>query len=177
MERGDELLVPRVDHIRDHGRPRFCPIAAYMHILDEVKAAWLQYRPEDPQRDIDHLIWVAAVINDDVKACTDIDSAAATFQERFLDILDYYAPIKIFQTRKHYVPYLSDDTKELMDERDALKNIATENKDETLFSEFRSKRNEVKKRLALDETKYHQSRLNDPSLDAKKAWKKQCIWK
>ena len=58
-----------------------------------------------------------------------------------------------------------------MEERDALKKIATENKDETLFSEFRSKRNAVKKRLALDETKYHQSRLNDPSLDAKKAWK------
>ena len=110
-------------------------------------------------------------INEDVKACNDIDSAAATFQERFLDILDYYAPIKIFQTRKHYVPYLSDETKELMEERDALKKIATENKDETLFSEFRSKRNEVKKRLSLDEAKHHKSRLNDPSLDAKKAWK------
>ena len=49
-------------------------------------------------------------INKDVLACNDIEKAAVTFERSFLEILNHHAPIKIFQTRKNYVPYLSEDT-------------------------------------------------------------------
>ena len=110
-------------------------------------------------------------INHDVLACNDIDSAAATFQELFLDILDFYAPIKVFQTRRHYVPFLSDETKKLMEEREALKDMATQNQDEVLFNEFRIKRNEIKERLSSDEENYHKNKFHEPNIDVRKSWK------
>ena len=113
-------------------------------------------------------------INEDVLACDDIDSAATVFQEKFLDILNHYAPIKIFQTRKHYVPFLSEETKKLIEERDALKKAATEKQDKVLFKEFRIKRNEIKKRLPIDEEYYHKNKFNDPNIDTRKAWK--CVY-
>ena len=66
-----------------------------------------------------------------------LDTAALVFEERFTEILDFHAPVKIFQTRNNYVPYLSEETKMIMEERDALKKAATENMDEVLFKEFK----------------------------------------
>ena len=43
-----------------------------------------------------------------VTSITDVDIAAKDFENIFRHLLDRYAPIKIFQTRKNYVPYLSD---------------------------------------------------------------------
>ena len=61
-----------------------------------------------------------------------------------------------------------------MEERVALKKAATENQDEVLFKEFRIKRNEIKKRLPVDEEYYHKNKLHDPNLDTRKAWK--CVY-
>ena len=110
-------------------------------------------------------------INAKVLACENLATAASVFEEKFLEILDFHAPIKIFQTRKNYVPYLSEETKMLMRERDTLKKAATERLDEVLMKEFKKKRNEVKNRLKMDETKYHKERFFDPKIDVKKAWK------
>ena len=110
-------------------------------------------------------------INADVLACEDIETAAAAFQDQFGKILDLHAPIKIFQTRKHYVPFLSDETKQLIEERNALKKVATNTQDEVLFKEFRIKRNVVKKRLENDEENYHKNKFHDPNIDVRKAWK------
>ena len=43
--------------------------------------------------------------------------------------------------RKNYVPYLSEETKLIMAERDALKEEGTKTGDEILHEEFKKKRN------------------------------------
>ena len=134
-----------------------------------LKRNYKNFNIESFLHDIQH-----SSLNADVLSCINIDTAAAAFQEGFLDILDSHAPIKIFQTRKHYVPFLSDETKLLMEERDALKKVATETQDEVLFDEFRTKRNEVKKRLLYDEDNYHKKKFYDPNIDVRKAWK--CVY-
>ena len=98
-------------------------------------------------------------INDEITAIDDIDEAALKFQEIFGSILDKHAPVKVFQIRKHYVPYLSEETKLLMEERDCLKNEATVKKDEILLEEFKKKRNEVKVRCKIDQKELHQKRV------------------
>ena len=55
-----------------------------------------------------------STINQDILKCNDIETAAETFQEQFGQILDKHAPVKIFQCRTNYVPYLSAETKILM---------------------------------------------------------------
>ena len=59
-------------------------------------------------------------INQLVTAKDNVDEAAEVFQEKFCEILDFHAPIKTFQMRKHYLPQLSEETKLLIAERKAL---------------------------------------------------------
>ena len=76
-----------------------------------------------------------------VTSIQSIDQAAQVFQDMFTFLLDRYAPVKVFHIRKHYVPYLSEETKLLMEERDSLKLEATKKKDPVLHHEFKLKRN------------------------------------
>ena len=51
----------------------------------------------------------------------DITVAAEKFSNIFKNVLDNHAPIKIFQSRKHYAPWLTDETKEMIKKRNELK--------------------------------------------------------
>ena len=79
----------------------------------------------------------------------------------FEKILNKHAPIKVFQIRNNYVPYLSEETKLVMAERDALKEEGTENCDEVLLREFRQKRNEAKKMVEEDKKRYFAKEFNE----------------
>ena len=67
--------------------------------------------------------------------------------------MDRHAPRKVFQTRKHYVPYISEETKVLMAERDALREEATKHGDEELMKENKKLRIIVRHRLPKDQPK------------------------
>ena len=55
-----------------------------------------------------------------VYSSTDEDSAVHIFTEKINSILDQMAPIRIFQTRKKYVPWLEKGTKLIMHRGDNL---------------------------------------------------------
>ena len=74
-------------------------------------------------------------------ACDDLNEAAEIFQELFCHVLDRHAPRKVFQTRKNYLPYISEEIKLLMKERDALKEEATKHGDNELLKEYKKLRN------------------------------------
>ena len=57
-------------------------------------------------------------INRQVTAKTNLEDSVKIFQTVFSEILDNHAPVRLFQTRKNYVPYLSNEMKRLMVERD-----------------------------------------------------------
>ena len=100
-------------------------------------------------------------INDATTACDSIEEATEVFQNMFEKILNKHAPIKVFQIRNNYVPYLSEETKLVMAERDALKEEGTENCDEVLLREFRQKRNEAKKMVEEDKKRYFAKEFNE----------------
>ena len=106
-----------------------------------------------------------------VTSCKDLDTAAATFGELFREVLDIHAPVKIFQIRTNYVPYLSQETKSLMEERKALKEEATKTGDEVLFKEYNKKRNEVKARLDPDKASYYSDKFSARNSTPSNAWK------
>ena len=66
-------------------------------------------------------------INEAVTTCDNLVDAAHLFQELLGHVLDRHAPGKVFQTRKHYVPFISEETKVLKAERDALKVMVMRN--------------------------------------------------
>ena len=110
-------------------------------------------------------------INEAVTACNNLNDAATVFQELFCHVLDRHAPRKIFQTRKHYVPFLSEETKLLIDERDALKEEATKHGDEELLKEFKKLRNTVRHQLIKDKQSYYKNKFHDDQMTVKNAWK------
>ena len=63
-------------------------------------------------------------VNKDVMAIDNVEGAALEFENKFKDILDKHAPIKVFQTRKNYSPYMSDTTKKLVKARNSWKEVA-----------------------------------------------------
>ena len=113
---------------------------------------------------------LASNINQKVTDAVNVEDAAKIFQEIFCEVLDKHAPVKIFQTRKNYVPFLSEDMRRLMNERDALKEEATKTGDEILMNEYKLKRNLIKKNLPKEEHRYYKEKLYDETITTKKAW-------
>ena len=108
-------------------------------------------------------------INKDVTDSDNLEDAAEIFETTFRNILDKHAHIKTFQMRRHYSPYVSDRTKLLMLDRNALKEQAIENCDKTLEKDVKKKGREIKKALAKDEKEYYAKDLN-ASLETSAAW-------
>ena len=108
-------------------------------------------------------------INKKVTDAEDIEDATKIFQDVFCDVLHRHAPVKIFQTRKNYVPYLSEEMRRLMKEREALKEEATKTGDEVLMEEYKLKRNLIKDSLPHEEENYYNNKLTG-DLTTKKAW-------
>ena len=84
---------------------------------------------------------------------SDISSAvtAETFERKFKLILDKHAPIKVFQMRKSYSPFISEETKLLMEERKVLKEEMTRTEDISLAQEVKIKSTEIKKAIESHE--------------------------
>ena len=109
-------------------------------------------------------------INRVVTACNDVDAAAEIFEEMFKTILDKHAPVKIFQMRKNYNPYLREETKLLIEERKFLKEEMTSHGDITLAKEIKHKNKEIDKAIQSDEKEYFEVGLGD-RVDVSTAWK------
>ena len=63
-------------------------------------------------------------INQEVTASINIEDAVFKFVNKFREILDNHAPIKVFQMRRNYTPYLSEKTKEMIKWRNSWKEVA-----------------------------------------------------
>ena len=110
-------------------------------------------------------------INQKILECDNVIEAAEKFQFLFGSILEKHAPLKLYQSRSNYVPFLSEETKMLMKEQDTLKEEATLKGCSVLLKEYRIKRNLVKSRISSDKTAYYQDILHDQTLNIKKVWK------
>ena len=50
-------------------------------------------------------------LNQEIMDIEDVEDAVSLFQDKFRKILDKHAPIKKFFQRKHYLPYITNETK------------------------------------------------------------------
>ena len=62
----------------------------------------------------------------DVLCCPDLDLATEIFTRKFKSVLDVHAPWIKYQQRKFFCPWLTEETKQLMNQRDNLKEKAKE---------------------------------------------------
>ena len=102
-------------------------------------------------------------INISVTSHNNIETASEAFRNEFNAILDVHAPIKTIQIRRRYCPYLSEETKLLMKDRDVLHKEATKHGDPDLLKEFKEKAKEVKKAVEKDKKLGMEKDLGDSS--------------
>ena len=108
-------------------------------------------------------------INTSVTTHDTMEGAAESFQNEFCAILDFHAPVKTIQLRKNYCPFLTQETKLIMEERNVLKEEATKSCDAILMEEFKAKAKEVKKSVENDQKLGKKKDLGD-NVDSKIAW-------
>ena len=89
-----------------------------------------------------------------------------------MSILDNHAPVRFFQTRKNYAPWVSKETKILIEERDKLKDESTKSDDPEVLRRYKILRNKIKSQLANHEKKeYYKNKFSEANSDTGKAWK------
>ena len=64
----------------------------------------------------------------DLYICSDVNEAVSIFNQKITGILDEMAPMKTFQVRANYAPFLSEQTVKLMKIRDEQHRQASETK-------------------------------------------------
>ena len=109
-------------------------------------------------------------LNEKITACEDLEEAAEIFESSFGDILDKHAPIKKIQVRKNYLPYLSDETKLIIEDRKALKEEAVKTAEKVLELEAKRIGKEIKKASLEDEKRYYEKDVGD-NVDVTTAWR------
>ena len=66
-----------------------------------------------------------------------------------------WAPIKNFQVRTNYAPWLTQETKDLMAERDKVQGLAAQTRDPEKWRQYKSLRNRINSRLISYDQKYN----------------------
>ena len=96
------------------------------------------------------------------------DEASALFSGIFGSVLNKHAPLKVFQVRNNYVPWISEDTKKMQDARDDLKKEATEENCTEKYDAYKRLRNKITKTLEKDESEYYKTKFyqENPSVSA-----------
>ena len=86
-------------------------------------------------------------------------------------VLDEMAPFKTIQTRSNYVPWLSDETKALQQERNEAQKKAAQTDEPEDWRNFRSLRNMVTSKSRSDKTAWEQKQLDDKENSSTDIWK------
>ena len=132
---------------------------------------------EDEQflSDIAELDWL------DVLACPDLDVATEIFTNKFKSVLDLHAPWIAFQQRKFYKPWISQQTVQLMNERDKLKKEAIALSNQNSSREFNQEETDAWKKFRVIRNKINNTKKNEAymfkrqvfeecSADSKQTW-------
>ena len=110
----------------------------------------------------------------------DVDVATDIFTRKFASLLNRHAPWIIYQQRKNFRPWLTEETKNLMKERDKwktkAKNLAVANPGEAseeqrfAWSEYKKYRNKINNKKGFEERNYKKDKIEENIHDSAKVW-------
>ena len=107
----------------------------------------------------------------DLYQATDVNTAVDIFTKNVNNILDRMAPVKTFQTSTKYCPWLTQETKLLIKERNKAQKLLSENKNQSNLKNFKNLRNEVTRRLRSDKITWQKQKLESCGKDSRGLWK------
>ena len=114
---------------------------------------------------------VAATNMLEIYLTSDVNEAVGLLTRKLTAALDKYAPLKTIQICKHYAPWLSEETKLLMQERNRAQQAALITKDISLQREYRNLRNRVTNMMRSDKNCWEVKRLSHVECTDQYLWK------
>ena len=129
------------------------------------KRAFKNFVEEDIKEAVHQLSWW------DVYSCQNPDQATAIFTEKLTKILDLMAPVRTIQVRKNYAPWLSKETKRLMQERNEAQKHASQTRDQDDFRQFKSLRNQATAKMRQDKKAWEKQKLSSSLNNSIFLWK------
>ena len=95
-----------------------------------------------------------------------INEASALFSGIFGSILNKHAPLKVYQVRNNYSPWISNETKQMTTARDDLKKESIEENCNEKFEAYKRLRNRINAKLEKDEIEHYKTKFyqDDPSV-------------
>ena len=112
----------------------------------------------------------------DLYLCEDACLAADLLSKKLSSVLDKLAPVKTFQVRNNFAPWISKDIKNQMDARDAAQKKATDSQNETDWKQYRKLRNKVSKKVKIEKSDWQRRKLDNCSGSPSKVWKNILGW-
>jgi hypothetical protein len=100
----------------------------------------------------------------------EIDEATKLFTDAFKEVLDNHAPLKIIQNRVNYQTYVTDEIKQIMEDREILKDKAAESGDIKDHDEYKVKRNLVTYKMRYAEKDYLKEKFNNDEATSSELW-------
>ena len=120
--------------------------------------------------DISKLYWW------DIYKCEDVDTAVQLFTQKFTKVLDSHAPVKVFQSRCNYAPWISLSTKELIRQRNEAQSHTAITNHPADWETYRSFRNQVTYRLRVEKTNWQNKKLREGSNNPSSQWQHVLSW-
>ena len=93
------------------------------------------------------------------------------FSGIFGSILNRHAPLKVFQVRNNYVPWMSEETKKMINARDELRNEAIEENCAEKYQAFKRLRNRIAGRPEEDKTQHYKSKFYQEDASISSTWR------
>ena len=112
----------------------------------------------------------------DVYSCENVEEAVSLMSEKINSILDVMAPIKNIQVRTKYAPWMSENTKNIIKERNLAQKAAAESKTDDDWIRFKALRNTVNSRIRTEKKKWQKEKLNEFGSDSSTVWKNLKNW-
>ena len=100
-----------------------------------------------------------------------IDEASALFSGVFGSVLNKHAPMKVFQVRNNYVPWMSDLTKKMIAARDELKKEAIDEDCPEKFEAYKRLRNKIGPQLERDKLEHYRDKFYQDNPSTSTLWK------
>ena len=131
------------------------------------------YKKFDPQS---FLSQVKKISWWDIYVAEDPDEAIQHFTTKINDILDKMAPIKVFQSRSKYCPWLSEQTKHLLKLRNEAQQRYSREKTDYNYEKFKKLRNRATNQLRKDKIGWQKKKLQECSGNSSLMWKNVLGW-
>ena len=132
-----------------------CSESVDKNIRYVTKRCYKNFDSEAFKLAIRHVSWF------DVYMCEDVNLATELFTRKLTEVLDSFAPVRTIQLRKNYVPWLKENTKQLMEQRNLAQQIAISTKNPERQREYKNLRNRVTNMIRSDKRSWEVTKLDN----------------